>query len=72
MHNEIFARHGYGFAKESPPTIRKRILYVPNTTDIKGFLTDIEKKNIVLIKRYEKYAEEFGDEYGQSRPSALR
>ena len=27
--------------------------YVPNTVDIKGFLTDIEKKNIAMIKRYE-------------------
>ena len=25
----------------------------------------LEKKNIELIKRYEKYAEEYGDEYGR-------
>ena len=39
--------------------------YNMHTTDIKGFLTDIEKKNITLIKRYEKYADEYGDEYGR-------
>jgi hypothetical protein len=66
MRNEIFARHGYCFKKKN---LRQQFemsdWYVPNTTDIKGFLTDIEKKNIDLIKRYEKYAEEYGDEYGR-------
>jgi hypothetical protein len=66
MRNEIFARHGYCFKKKE---LRRQFemsdWYVPNTTDIKGFLTDIEKKNIALIKRYEKYAEEYGDEYGR-------
>jgi hypothetical protein len=38
---------------------------VPNTVDIKGYLTETEKKNIMLIKRYEKYAEEYGDAYGR-------
>ena len=33
--------------------------------DIRGRLTDIEKKNIALIKRYEKYAEVYGDEFGR-------
>lgn len=66
MRNEIFARHGYCFAKKH---LRQQFemedWYVPNTVDIKGFLTDIEKKNIELIKRYEKYADEYGDEYGR-------
>ena len=66
MRNEIFARHGYCFNKKH---LRQQFemedWYVPNTVDIKGFLTDIEKKNIELIKRYEKYAEEYGDEYGR-------
>ena len=39
--------------------------YVPNNVDILVLLTAIEKKNIDLIKRYEKYAEEYGDEYGR-------
>ena len=66
MRNEIFARHGFCFSKKH---LRQQFelqdWYVPNTVDIKGFLTDIEKKNIALIKRYEKYAEEYGDEYGR-------
>lgn len=66
MRNEIFARHGFCFNKKD---LRQQFemedWYVPNTVDIRGFLTDIEKKNIALIKRYEKYAEEYGDEYGR-------
>ena len=66
MRNEIFARHGFCFNKKH---LRQQFemedWYVPNTVDIKGFLTDIEKKNIALIKRYEKYADEYGDEYGR-------
>jgi hypothetical protein len=66
MRNEIFARHGYCFSrKEMRQRFENEDWYIPNTVDIKGFLTDIEKKNIALIKRYEKYAEEYGDEYGR-------
>lgn len=66
MRNEIFARHGYCFAKKNlRQQFENEDWYVPNTIDIKGFLTEIEKKNIALIKRYEKYAEEYGDEYGR-------
>lgn len=66
MRNEIFARHGFCFKKkELRQQFEMQDWYVPNTTDIKGFLTDIEKKNIALIKRYEKYAVDYGDEYGR-------
>jgi len=66
MRNDIFARQGFWFKKkELRQQFENRDWYVPNTVDIKGFLTDIEKKNIALIKRYEKYAEEYGDEYGR-------
>lgn len=66
MRNEIFARHGYCFErKHLRQQFENEDWYVPNTVDIKGFLTDIEKKNIALIKRYEKYADEYGDEYGR-------
>ena len=66
MRNEIFARHGYCFSrKEMRQQFENEDWYVPNTVDIKGYLTDIEKKNIALIKRYEKYADEYGDEYGR-------
>lgn len=66
MRNEIFARHGYCFSrKEMRQMFENEDWYVPNTVDIKGFLTDTEKKNIALIKRYEKYADDYGDEYGR-------
>jgi len=66
MRNEIFARHGYCFSrKEMRQQFENEAWYVPNTVDIKGFLTDTEKKNIALIKRYEKYADDYGDEYGR-------
>jgi hypothetical protein len=66
MRNEIFARHGYCFKKKDlRQQFEMQDWYVPNTVDIKGFLTDIEKKNIEMIKRYEKYAQEYGDEYGR-------
>ena len=66
MRNEIFARHGYCFNKKDlRQQFENEDWYVPNTVDIRGYLTDIEKKNIALIKRYEKYAEEYGDEYGR-------
>lgn len=66
MRNEIFARHGYCFNKKHlRQQFENEDWYVPHTVDIKGHLTDIEKKNIALIKRYEKYAEEYGDEFGR-------
>lgn len=66
MRNEIFARHGYCFNKKDlRQQFENAAWYVPNTVDIKGYLTDVEKKNIALIKRYEKYADEYGDEYGR-------
>lgn len=66
MRNEIFARHGYCFKKKH---LRERFedqdWYIPNTVDVKNDLTAIEIKNIALIKRFEKYAEEYGNDYGR-------
>ena len=66
MRNEIFARHGFCFKKKHlRQQFENEDWYVPDTVDIKGRLTELEKKNIEMIKRYEKYAEEYGDEYGR-------
>jgi len=66
MRNEIFARHGYCFKKKDlREMFEDKDWYVPNTVDVKKDLTEIEKKNIVLIKKYEKYAEEYGDDFGR-------
>lgn len=66
MRNEIFARHGYCFKKKTlRATFENADWYVPNTADVTKDLTPIEKKNIALIKRYENYAESFGDDFGR-------
>lgn len=66
MRNEIFARHGYCFNKKA---LRQQFetaeWYLPNAVDVTAQLTDIEKKNIVVIRRYEKYATEYGDDFGR-------
>ena len=66
MRNEIYARHGYCFKKkEMRSMFEYQDWYIPNSTDIRAQLTPIEKKNIELIKRYEKYADDYGDDFGR-------
>jgi hypothetical protein len=66
MRNEIFARHGYCFKKkETRQLFENTEWYVPDNVDIRSRLTPIEVKNIALIKRYEKYADDYGDEFGR-------
>ncbi|MET0391513.1 MAG: YARHG domain-containing protein [Chitinophagaceae bacterium] len=66
MRNEIFARHGYCFKrKEMRQYFESEDWYVPDNVDVRSKLTAVEKKNIELIKRYEQYAEEYGDEFGR-------
>lgn len=66
MRNEIYARHGYCFKKKDMRGYFEQLdWYVPDNVDVRDKLTEIEKKNIEIIKRYEKYAQEYGDEYGR-------
>lgn len=66
MRNEIFARHGYCFKKKDMREMfEDQEWYVPDNVDVRNKLTAIEIKNLALIKRYEKYAEDYGDEYGR-------
>jgi hypothetical protein len=66
MRNEIYARHGYCFSNRAMRDYFEELdWYIPDNTDIRNKLTDIERKNITLIKRYEKYSEEFGDDFGR-------
>jgi hypothetical protein len=66
MRNEIFARHGYCFSKKHLRQVFEiSDWYIPSTVDIKGALTEVEKKNIALIKKYEKYASDYGDDFGR-------
>ena len=54
MRNEIFARYGYIFKSEE---MRNYFMYqkwyIPKYENVDDMLTDVEKKNIELIKRYE-------------------
>ncbi len=67
MRNAIYARHGYSFKNRQMRNFFDAYVdwYIPVSTDVSKDLTDIEKKNIDLIKRYEKHAETYYDVYGR-------
>ncbi len=66
MRNEIYARHGYAFKmKDMRAYFDNQDWYMPMNTDIRNMLTEIEKKNVDLIKQYEKYAAEYYDSFGR-------
>lgn len=67
IRNAIYARHGYSFKNR-----RMRYFfdsnvdwYIPISTDVRTQLTDLEKKNIELLKRYEQHAEKYYDYFGR-------
>jgi hypothetical protein len=65
--NAIYARHGYTFRNRRMREFFDSFIdwYVPVKTDVTADLTDIEKKNIELLKRYEKHADKYYDSYGR-------
>ncbi|MEP6676621.1 MAG: YARHG domain-containing protein [Ferruginibacter sp.] len=66
MRNSIYARHGYSFKmKDMRDEYDHEEWYIPVTTDVRNELTAIEKKNEVLLKRYEKYAADHYDDFGR-------
>ena len=66
LRNSIYAKHGYSFKKRALRVyFDSHDWYMPVHINIKNELTDIEKKNIKLLLRYEKYAEEYYDEFGR-------
>lgn len=67
IRNAIYARHGYSFKNRRMRFIFDQFVpwYMPLNTDIRSNLTEIEKKNIDLLKRYEEHAERYYDEYGR-------
>jgi hypothetical protein len=66
IRNTIYARHGYSF-KNRPLRVffDKQKWYIPVHADIKTEFTEIEKKNIQLLLRYEKNAKEYYDYFGR-------
>lgn len=66
VRNLIFARHGYTFANKDLRVIFEGFnWYMPRSNDVKSELTNIEIKNIALLKRYEKYADSHYDYFGR-------
>lgn len=66
IRNTIFARHGYTFKKKSFRQFFDPVdWYIPVTDDMSGKLTAIEQKNIVLLNRFQKYAEDNYDSFGR-------
>jgi len=66
IRNTIYARHGYSF-KSRPLRVffDAQGWYIPVHTDIKADFTELEKKNIELLLRYEKNAAEYYDYFGR-------
>lgn len=67
IRNAIYARHGYSFKSRRMRFIFDTYVdwYMPVTTDVRAELTDIEQKNIELIKRYEEHADKYYDDFGR-------
>ncbi len=66
IRNTIFARHGYSFKKKSYRQFFDSVnWYVPVSNDVNKELTIVEKENIALLQRFEKYAEDNYDTFGR-------
>lgn len=66
MRNAIYARHGYSFKNQQLRAyFDSQPWYIPVSTDVKAEFTEIEKKNIELLLRYEKNAKEYYDVFGR-------
>lgn len=66
IRNTIYARHGYTFANRGARQFFDSVeWYIPLYANVEGELTDVEKANIKLIRRLEKYAEDYYQQYGR-------
>jgi hypothetical protein len=66
LRNTIYARHGYTFRNRYMRALFDYVpWYMPVSTDIRDQLTEIERKNIALLKRYEEHAERYYDYFGR-------
>ncbi len=66
LRNAIYARHGYSFKnRQLRVYFDQQPWYIPVSTNIKDDLSDLEKKNIDLLMRYEKNAKEYYDVFGR-------
>ena len=66
LRNSVFARHGFAFRdKQLRMYFEQFDWYMPVFGDVKDELTELEKKNIDLLLRYEQNAEEYYDTFGR-------
>ncbi|WP_316633696.1 YARHG domain-containing protein [uncultured Flavobacterium sp.] len=66
LRNTIFARHGLTFKTKKVRQFFDDVeWYIPVSTNVDDQLTSVEKENIVLLKRFEKYAEDNYDSFGR-------
>lgn len=67
IRNAIYARHGYSFKNRKMRYFFDNNVdwYFPTSTDVRGELTELEKQNIELLKRYEQHAERYYDTFGR-------
>ncbi len=66
LRNSIYAKHGYSFKNRKMRYVFNYVeWYIPTSTDIRDQLTELEKKNIDLMKRYEQHADRYYDSFGR-------
>lgn len=67
MRNAIYARHGYSFKNRTMRWFFDQGIswYIPVSIDVTAQLTELEKKNIELIKTYEAHASNYYDSFGR-------
>ena len=66
MRNAIYARHGYSFQNREMRFYFDRVdWYIPVSVDVTRELTEMERKNIEILKRYEKHAATYYDRFGR-------
>ncbi|WDF47400.1 YARHG domain-containing protein [Chryseobacterium sp. KACC 21268] len=66
IRNTVFARHGYSFKKETYRSFFENAdWYVPVSNNVDADLTPLEKENVALLARFEKYAEDHYDTFGR-------
>ena len=66
MRNAIYARHGYSFQNREMRYFFDAVdWYIPVSLDVTKQLTELEQKNIALLKRYENHAASYYDRFGR-------
>jgi len=66
LRNTIFARHGLTFKTKTIRQFFNQVeWYIPMYSNVDDKLTLIEKSNVAILKRFEKYAEDNYDSFGR-------